>query len=92
MERPVPVNYDDSRVYLTNNDGISPAFTPITMAKATQSRSRARSRGMTAQSVLAVCAVMGCFVYPLSLVMRSTGVRIAQESEKGHDVMLDQAR
>jgi hypothetical protein len=47
---------------------------------------------MTAQSVLAVCAVMGCFVYPLSLAMRSTGARIADESEKGHDVMLDQPR
>lgn len=55
-------------------------------------RSRARSRGMTVQSVLAVCAVMGCFVYPLSLAMRSTGQRIAQESERGHDVMLEQAR
>ena len=47
---------------------------------------------MTVQSVLAVCAVMGCFVYPLSIAMRSTGTRIAQESEKGHDVMLDQPR
>jgi hypothetical protein len=47
---------------------------------------------MTVQTVLAVCAVMGCFVYPLSLAMRSTGQRIAQESERGHDVMLEQAR
>jgi hypothetical protein len=47
---------------------------------------------MTVQSVLAVCAVMGCFVYPLSLVMRTTGERIASESEKGHDVMLEQVR
>lgn len=47
---------------------------------------------MTVQSVLAVCAVMGCFVYPLSLAMRSTGQRIAQESERGHDVMLEQTR
>ena len=62
------------------------------MAKAKTTRRRARSRGMTVQSVLAVCAVMGCFVYPLSLAMRSTGTRIAQESEKGHDVMLDQPR
>jgi hypothetical protein len=46
---------------------------------------------MTVQSVLAVCAVMGCFVYPLSLAMRSTGERIADESERGHDAMLDQA-
>ena len=47
---------------------------------------------MTVQSVLAVCALMGCFVYPLSIAMRSTGTRIAQESERGHDVMLDQPR
>ena len=72
------------------------ATTGNTMAKQAKSRSRirsrARSRGMTVQSVLAVCAVMGCFVYPLSLAMRSTGERIADESERGHDVMLDQAR
>ena len=68
------------------------AATENTMAKGKRKRSRARSRGMTVQSVLAVCAIMGCFVYPLSLVMRSTGERIAQESERGHDVMLDQAR
>lgn len=61
-------------------------------AMAKRRRSRARSRGMTVQTVLAVCAVMGCFVYPLSLAMRSTGQRIAQESERGHDVMLEQAR
>jgi hypothetical protein len=47
---------------------------------------------MTVQSVLAVCAVMGCFVYPLSLAMNATGKRIAQESERGHDVMLEQTR
>jgi hypothetical protein len=47
---------------------------------------------MTVQSVLGVCALMGCFVYPLSLAMRSTGQRIAQESERGHDVMLEQPR
>lgn len=47
---------------------------------------------MTVQSVLAVCAVMGCFVYPLSLVMRTTGARVAMESERGHDVMLSQTR
>ncbi len=55
-------------------------------------RSRIRSRGTSIQTVLAVCAVMGCFVYPLSLAMRSTGNRIAQESERGHDAMLEQAR
>ncbi len=63
------------------------------MAKGKRSRrNRARSRGMTVQSVLAVCALMGCFVYPLSIAMRSTGTRIAQESERGHDVMLAQPR
>lgn len=45
---------------------------------------------MAVHSVLAVCALMGCFVYPLSLAIRSTGARIADESEKGHDVMLTQ--
>ena len=56
-------------------------------------RSRVRSRGMTTtETLLAVAAVMGCFVYPLSLAMRSTGKRVAQECERGHDVMLRQAR
>jgi hypothetical protein len=59
---------------------------------ARRKKSRARSRGVSVQTVLAVCAVMGCFVYPLSLAMRSTGQRIADESERGHDVMLDQAQ
>lgn len=73
------------------DDGTAAATTGITMAKRRRS-SRGRSRGMTGPSVLAVCALMGCFVYPLSLAMRSTGTRIAQESERGHDVMLEQAR
>lgn len=92
MERAVPAQEEESRSYDAKIDGTAPATTPITMAKRSKTRSRSRSRGVTAQSVLAVCAVMGCFVYPLSLVMRSTGARIAQESEKGHDVMLDQPR
>ena len=40
--------------------------------------------------LLGVVVVMGCFVYPLSQAMRSTGKRIAEESEKGHDAMLTQ--
>jgi len=35
---------------------------------------------------------MGCFVYPLSQAIRSTGSKIAQQSERGHDVMLTQVR
>ncbi len=52
---------------------------------------RVRARGMTTtETILAICAILGCFVYPLSQAMRSTGKRIAQESERGHDVMLEQ--
>jgi hypothetical protein len=64
----------------------------MTTTKRRNGKRRAGQRGLTVQSVLAVCAVMGCFVYPLSLAMNSTGKRIAQESERGHDVMLEQAR
>jgi hypothetical protein len=53
---------------------------------------RSRTRGVTVQSVLAALALIGCFVYPLSLAMRTTGKRIAEESERGHEVMLEQAR
>ena len=64
----------------------------MTTTKRRKNKRRARQRGLTVQSVLAVCAVMGCFVYPLSLAMNSTGKRIADESERGHDVMLEQTR
>ena len=64
----------------------------MTTTKRRKNGRRARQRGLTVQSVLAVCAVMGCFVYPLSLAMNSTGKRIADESERGHDVMLEQTR
>lgn len=61
--------------------------------KASRLKSRGRSRGLSAvETVLAVCAIMGCFVYPLSLAMRSAGKRVAQESERGHEVMLQQRR
>lgn len=54
---------------------------------------RSRKRGVTTvEMILGVAAIMGCFVYPLSLAMRSTGKRIAQESDKGYDAMLNQAR
>jgi hypothetical protein len=54
---------------------------------------RWRKRGVTTvEMILGVAAIMGCFVYPLSLAMRSTGKRIAQESDKGYDAMLNQAR
>ena len=59
---------------------------------ASRKQSRKWRRGMTGEAVLAVAAVMGCFVYPLSLVMRSTGERVAHESERGHEVMLQQIR
>jgi hypothetical protein len=44
----------------------------------------------TMETLLATVALMGCFVYPASQAMRTTGKRIAQESERGHDVMLEQ--
>ena len=44
------------------------------------------------ETILAVAAVMGCFVYPLSLAMRSTGARIAADSDRSHSAILDQAR
>jgi hypothetical protein len=54
---------------------------------------RWRKRGVTTvEMVLGVAAIMGCFVYPLSLVMRTTGKRIAQDSDRGYDAMLNQAR
>lgn len=58
----------------------------------TKRKSRWRTRGTTTQTVLATCAILGCFVYPLSQAMRSTGKKIAQESERGHEVMLTQTR
>jgi hypothetical protein len=66
------------------------AVTRNTMAK--RKRSRARLRGMTSQTVLLMAAIGGAFLYPLSHAMRDTGKRIAQQSERGHEVMLEQPR
>jgi hypothetical protein len=60
---------------------------------ATRSPKRSRSRGVTTvEAVLAICAVMGCFVYPLSLVMRGTGARIVADSDRAHEALLNQNR
>lgn len=55
--------------------------------------SRARSRGLsTVQTILAVAAVMGCFVYPLSVAIRGAGAKLAADCEHGHETVLRQAR
>lgn len=56
-------------------------------------RSRSRRRGLsTVEIVLATAAVMGCFVYPLSMAMRTVGKRLADDSERGSAAILEQAR
>lgn len=92
MEPAVPEADDETRSYEARPTARRLQSTKTTMTTKRRRKSRARSRGQTVQTVLAVCALMGCFVYPLSLAMRSTGERIAQESERGHDVMLEQTR
>jgi hypothetical protein len=47
---------------------------------------------MASQTVLLMAAIGGAFLYPLSHAMRDTGKRIAQQSERGHEVMLEQPR
>ena len=42
--------------------------------------------------MLAVLAIMGCFVYPASVALRAAGNRVASDSERGHDAMLKQAQ
>jgi organic hydroperoxide reductase OsmC/OhrA len=71
-------------------DGMTAAITRKTMAK--RKRSRARARGLSSETVLLMAAIAGCFIYPLSHAMRDTGKRIADQSERGHEVMLEQAR
>lgn len=95
MEPALPAPNEESRTWVTEDDGTLTATTRNTMTTTTtkRKRSRARRRGITStESVLVVAAMMGCFVYPLSLAMRSTGERIADESERGHEVMLAQPR
>ena len=55
--------------------------------------SRRRSRGMTTiETILCTTALMGCFVYPLSLAMRPTGARLVDDSDRSHEAMLNQPR
>ena len=92
MERVVPADDEKTRSYEANETARALQILRNTMTKRSRAKRRAWSRGSSYSTILAVCAVMGCFVYPLSLAMRSTGKRIAQESERGHDVMLEQTR
>jgi hypothetical protein len=63
-------------------------FNPVTTR-----RKRARKRGTTVvQTALATAAIMGCFVYPASMALRAAGKSIADQSERGHAAMLEQAQ
>jgi hypothetical protein len=54
---------------------------------------RVRTRGVTTvEAVLAICAVMGCFVYPLSVVMRNAGAKLVADSDRAHEALLNQNR
>lgn len=54
---------------------------------------RGSVRGLTSiETVLATAAVMGCFVYPLSLAIRGVGAQLANEAERSHDALLEQRR
>ncbi len=46
---------------------------------------------MTAvETLLTVAAIMACFVYPLSLAMRSVGARFVADSDRSHAAILEQ--
>lgn len=58
-----------------------------------RSRARRRSRGSSVlEEILIVAAVLGCFVYPMSLAARAVGSRMAQSMDGAHRTLLTQSR
>jgi hypothetical protein len=59
--------------------------------RAGRTASRRASRGFsTVEEVLIIAAIMGCFVYPMSLAARTTGQQIAGQMESAHKTLLTQ--
>ena len=56
-------------------------------------RSTRRKRGAAVlEDVLAIAAVMGCFVVPIAVAARTAGVRLAGEMNHAHHVLLHQTQ
>jgi len=52
---------------------------------------RGRQRGFTpVEEILIMAALLGCFVYPMSLAARSTGQQMAVQMESAHKTLLTQ--
>jgi hypothetical protein len=58
-----------------------------------RSRRRRHTRGFTPlEELLTVAAVLGCFVYPMSLAARAVGGLLASEMDSAHRTLLTQSR
>ncbi|WP_394822986.1 hypothetical protein [Pendulispora albinea] len=58
-----------------------------------RARKRARAGGFTPlEQVLSIAALLGCFVYPLSLAARAAGQRIAGQMDSAQKTLLEQHR
>jgi len=58
-----------------------------------RARNRARAAGFTPlEEVLSIAALLGCFVYPLSLAARSTGGQMAEDMDTVQKTLLTQQR
>jgi hypothetical protein len=56
-----------------------------------RSKRRRRSGGLTAiEELLAIAAVAGCFIYPLSIAATGSGRQIAAQVEQAHEAILRQ--
>jgi hypothetical protein len=56
-------------------------------------RARRSRRGFTPlEELLVVAAVLGCFVYPLSIAARALGAQLAGEMDSAHRALLTQPR
>ncbi|WP_394836798.1 hypothetical protein LVJ94_07805 [Pendulispora rubella] len=56
-------------------------------------RKRRRAAGFTPlEQVLSIAALLGCFVYPMSLAARAAGQRLAGQMDTAHKTLLTQRR
>lgn len=54
-------------------------------------RPRARRRGVVAvEDLLAIAAILGCFVVPVAIAARTVGTRLVGEMDRMHETLIQQ--
>ncbi len=84
-------NAQTARQHSLGTNGGYSLYTPP--MKRTVRLKRGTQRGFSAiEELLTAAALLGCFVYPLSLAARSVGARLAGEMDLAHATILAQKR